>query len=69
VFGFWKKLKKREKGAISRCRSWTAYFCHDGELHSQSLEPRRGKTFQDFEKMEMDQKASDPSMDVIPDDP
>ena len=62
---FLEKIEKKGKGCNLSLQVLDGIFCHDGELHSQSLEPRRGKTFQDLE-MEMDRKAFDPSMDVLP---
>jgi len=58
-------IEKKGEGCNLSLQVLDGIFCHDGELHSQFLEPRKEKGFGELVQ-EMEMKAKDPSVDVIP---
>ncbi|MCG6880363.1 MAG: HD domain-containing protein [Deltaproteobacteria bacterium] len=62
---FLEKIEKKGRGCNLSLQVLDGIFCHDGELHSQFLEPRKGKRFEDLVR-EMERKSQDPSFDVVP---
>ena len=62
---FLEKIEKKGRGCNLSLQVLDGIFCHDGELHSQILEPRKGKDFEDLVE-EMERKSQDPSIDVVP---
>lgn len=62
---FLEKIEKKGRGCNLSLQVLDGIFCHDGELHSQFLEPRKGKGFEDLVR-EMERKSQDPSFDVVP---
>ncbi len=62
---FLEDIEKKGRGCNLSLQVLDGIFCHDGELHSQYLEPRQGKRFEDLSE-EMALKSRHPSLDVIP---
>ena len=62
---FLENIEKKGEGCNLSLQVLDGIFCHDGELHSRFLEPRKEKDFGDLVR-EMDMKAKDPSVDVTP---
>ena len=62
---FLENIEKKGEGCNLSLQVLDGIFCHDGELHSRFLEPRKEKDFEDLVR-EMDMKAKDPSVDVTP---
>ena len=62
---FLEKLEKKGEGCNLSLQVLDGIFCHDGELHSQFLEPRKEKDFEALGQ-EMKMKAKNPSVDVVP---
>ena len=62
---FLEHIEKKGKGCNLSLQVLDGIFCHDGELHSQFLEPRKEKDFDDLVR-EMETKENDPSFDVVP---
>jgi len=58
-------IEKKGEGCNLSLQVLDGIFCHDGELHSQFLEPRKKKGFGELVQ-EMEMKAKDPFVDVIP---
>jgi dGTPase len=40
-------------------------LCHDGEVHQSGIQPDKGRTFEDFDRL-MDQKKTNPAMSLTP---
>ena len=62
---FLENIEKKGEGCNLSLQVLDGIFCHDGELHSRFLEPRKEKDFEDLVR-EMEMKAKDPFVDVIP---
>ncbi len=62
---FLENIEKKGEGCNLSLQVLDGIFCHDGELHSRFLEPRKEKDFEDLVQ-EMEIKAKDPFVDVIP---
>lgn len=62
---FLQEIERKGKGWNLTLQVVDGILCHDGELHSQALEPKKGKTFGELER-EMRQKGDDPTVDVWP---
>jgi dGTPase len=62
---FLQKIERKGKGWNLTLQVLDGILCHDGEIHSQLLEPKREKSFDTLAE-EMRQKAQDPSTDLRP---
>jgi dGTPase len=62
---FLQEIERKGRGWNLSLQVLDGIFCHDGELHSQALEPRRGKDFTGLAE-EMTRKQADPELDVWP---
>jgi dGTPase len=62
---FLQKIERKGKGWNLTLQVLDGILCHDGEIHSQLLEPKREKSFDTLTE-EMRQKAQDPSIDLRP---
>ena len=62
---FLQNIERKGRGWNLTLQVLDGIFCHDGELHSQALEPRREKTFLCLEE-EIRAKTLDPSGDFWP---
>ena len=59
------EIERKGRGWNLTLQVLDGIFCHDGELHSQALEPQKDKSFEILDH-EMKQKWRDPSMDTLP---
>ncbi|MBW1850489.1 MAG: HD domain-containing protein [Deltaproteobacteria bacterium] len=62
---FLQKIERKGKGWNLTLQVLDGILTHDGELHSQALEPQRDKNFDTLDD-EMGRKGRDPSLDVWP---
>lgn len=62
---FLDKVERKGKGWNLCLQTLDGILCHDGEVHDQSLEPERDKTFDKHEE-EISKKKSDPTTKLIP---
>jgi dGTPase len=62
---FLQKIERKGKGWNLTLQVLDGMLTHDGELHSQALEPRRDKDFGILDD-EMRRKGNDPSLDLWP---
>jgi len=62
---FLQKIERKGKGWNLTLQVLDGILCHDGEIHSQFLKPKREKSFDTLTE-EMRQKAQDPSVDLRP---
>jgi dGTPase len=62
---FLEKIERKGKGWNLTLQVLDGILCHDGEVHSQALEPKTDKSFQTFD-MEMREKTRMPSMEILP---
>ena len=62
---FLQKIERKGKGWNLTLQVLDGILCHDGEIHSQLLEPKREKSFDSLTE-EMRQKAEDPAIDLRP---
>ena len=62
---FLQEIERKGKGWNLTLQVLDGILCHDGEIHSQFLEPKHEKTFE-LLSGEMNQKARDPSIDLRP---
>ena len=62
---FLENIEKKGEGCNLSLQVLDGIFCHDGELHSQFLEPIKEKGFPELTE-EMEMKAKEPFIDVIP---
>ena len=62
---FLQEIERKGRGWNLTLQVLDGIFCHDGELHNQSLEPQKGKSFEILYD-EMRQKAEDTSLDIWP---
>ncbi|MCP4681002.1 MAG: HD domain-containing protein [Desulfobacterales bacterium] len=59
------EIEKKGKGWNLTLQVLDGILCHDGELHSQALEPQKDKSFEILDN-EMERKGDDPSLDTWP---
>jgi len=62
---FLQKIERKGKGWNLSLQVLDGILCHDGEIHSQFLEPKTDKTF-DILAEEVHQKGEDPFIDLRP---
>ena len=62
---FLQEIERKGKGWNLTLQVLDGIFCHDGELHSQALEPQKDKNFETLYD-EMNQKNENLSMDIWP---
>jgi len=62
---FLQEIERKGKGWNLTLQVLDGIFCHDGELHSQALEPQKDKNFKTLYD-EMNQKKENLSMDIWP---
>lgn len=62
---FLDKIERKGRGWNLTLQVLDGILCHDGELHSQSMFPDKGKDFQKL-ALEMKEKGEDPSVEVRP---
>jgi len=62
---FLEKIERKGRGWNLTLQVLDGIMCHDGEIHSPELSPKRGKTFDKFDD-EMANKAADPSLALTP---
>ena len=62
---FLEHIERKGKGWNLSIQVLDGILCHDGELHSQALQPNRGKTFAALDN-EIKMKETDPSIDILP---
>jgi dGTPase len=62
---FLQEIERKGKGWNLTLQVLDGIFCHDGELHSQALEPQKDKNFETLYD-EMNQKKENLSMDIWP---
>jgi len=62
---FLEKIERKGIGWNLTLQVLDGIFCHDGELHSPSLEPRKGKDFHELDG-EIRRKEADSSIDIWP---
>jgi len=62
---FLQRIERKGRGWNLTLQVLDGIFCHDGELHTQSLSPRRNKDFDRLHR-EMEMKCKDPSGDFHP---
>lgn len=62
---FMQEIERKGKGWNLSLQVLDGFLTHDGELHSQALEPQRDKCFDTLES-EMKRKVEDPTMNLRP---
>lgn len=62
---FLDRFEKKGTGWNLTLQVLDGIMCHDGEVHNPKLAPRRGKTFDDFDR-EMRDKSRDPLARLVP---
>ena len=62
---FLQEIERKGKGWNLTLQVLDGILCHDGEIHSQSLAPKREKNFETL-MVEIGEKAEDPSVDIWP---
>ncbi|MDY6972069.1 MAG: HD domain-containing protein [Thermodesulfobacteriota bacterium] len=62
---FLQEIERKGKGWNLSLQVLDGILCHDGELHSQALEPQKGKTFEILDN-EIRLKGEDPTLDIWP---
>ncbi len=62
---FLDKIERKGKGWNLTLQVLDGILCHDGEVHSQALNPKTDKDFRAFDK-EMEEKEENPSMEILP---
>jgi len=62
---FLDNVERKGKGWNLCLQTLDGILCHDGEIHNQTLEPERGKTFKKLER-EIDDKKADPKISLVP---
>ena len=62
---FLQEIERKGRGWNLTLQVLDGIFCHDGELHNQSLEPQKDKSFEIFYD-EIRRKSEDPSLDIWP---
>lgn len=62
---FLDKIERKGKGWNLTLQVLDGILCHDGELHSEALEPQLGKGFEDLER-ELIERGENPGRDMWP---
>jgi len=62
---FLEKIERKGKGWNLTLQVLDGILCHDGELHSQALQPKKDKDFDELDK-EMKEKGENPAKDIWP---
>ena len=62
---FLERIERKGKGWNLTLQVLDGILCHDGEVHSQALRPKKDKDFQTFD-IEVKEKETNPSMDIWP---
>jgi len=62
---FLQEIERKGKGWNLTLQVLDGILCHNGELHSQALEPQKGKKFETLDR-EVRQKKEDASLDIWP---
>ena len=62
---FLERIERKGKGWNLTLQVLDGILCHDGEVHSQALRPKKDKDFQTFD-IEVKEKETNPSMDIRP---
>lgn len=62
---FLEKIERKGKGWNLSLQVLDGIFCHDGEIHSQALQPKKDKDFHTLDN-EIREKEGNPSMDIWP---
>ncbi|UCF58214.1 MAG: HD domain-containing protein [Deltaproteobacteria bacterium] len=62
---FLEKIERKGKGWNLTLQVLDGILCHDGEVHSQALQPKTDKDFHTLD-IEMKEKEKNPSMDIWP---
>jgi dGTPase len=62
---FLEKIERKGKGWNLTLQVLDGIFCHDGELHSQSLKPQGEKNFDKLDR-QVEARAKDASLDIWP---
>ncbi len=62
---FLQDIERKGRGWNLTLQVLDGIFCHNGELHSQALEPETDKTFETLDE-EIKMKGEDPSLDMWP---
>ncbi len=62
---FLQDIERKGRGWNLSLQVLDGILCHDGELHSQALNPQKGKNFEKLDD-EMARKEEDPSIDIRP---
>lgn len=62
---FLEKIERKGKGWNLTLQVLDGILCHDGEIHSQALQPKSDKEFQTLDT-EISEKEKDPSLDIWP---
>jgi len=62
---FLQEIERKGRGWNLTLQVLDGIFCHNGELHNQSLKPQKGKDFEIFYD-EIRWKSKDPSLDIWP---
>jgi len=62
---FLQDIERKGRGWNLTLQVLDGILCHDGELHSQALNPQKGKNFEKLDD-EMARKGEDPSIDIRP---
>ncbi len=62
---FLENIEKQGRGLNLSLQALDGIMCHDGEIHQHRLQPRRGKSFADFDR-EFAAKQEDPDLELLP---
>jgi dGTPase len=62
---FLEKIERKGKGLNLTLQTLDGILCHDGEIHTQEIHPKREKDFSSFE-FEIKEKIADPDRPLIP---
>jgi dGTPase len=62
---FLEHLERRGRGWDLTLQTLDGILCHDGEIHSRSLQPNRNKDFAAFDR-ELSEKSSNPELELSP---
>jgi dGTPase len=62
---FLQEIERKGRGWNLSLQVLDGILCHDGELHSQALNPQKGKNFKELDD-EMARKCEDPFIDIRP---
>lgn len=62
---FLERFEKKGQGLNLTLQVLDGILCHDGEVHTSRLAPRRGKTFAEFD-LEIRSKGGEPAIPLVP---